>query len=1060
VPSSPVQSCTVLHSRVPPRPALNPWPITTNECAECSAGRRFRFFRPLLNPFVLMSGKDASSLNANGRLREIQASIAEGRMMLQVLRSLPASENNNAFISRFEELVSRLEKYKVANSEMHTPDIQSQLDTLREKQENIRKLLSQTAEDFQAALSPGVQLPGSSQQQLSNSAAELLSKFSSLVTEGNARGNGGTFGATANGDLVAQPNGDQTDVSGATSAQHRDASSNEPNKERESADSKLPTSASQTKWAPLFAIQVTKLTDLIEDSKRFESMVDRLLEITRRARLTEASQFLSDIVSRFHELQKSFFSLRDRYETTGDDSQQSDETRAEQLSGLQEFLTKLEQNMETTKECFFTVYHLVKTSIEQNMANGSLCEAPEDEDDDLQPPHRNATSTTTDQTELTNTQTTVPSYEASLEAQKAHLAALQAQTMTEREEIGRLLKQRDELAERLRTLRAAALSASQAVDREVEESGEQTGTEHTTEPFQPKAPAASPDAESEIDGSSLEALGLSPIMLAQLEAKRRELSDLRAQLALLRKAEQQMASLTASGLAILDDNDDDVEKLNESNSRRERSNRPSPSPASYAVRSCVSGRKASKHSEVAVSAAGPAALSVPQKLDTVTFQQPEVTDNTALLYENIREARIRLEAERGKASPAVDGAETTKHSVSAAVGAGRASVATSHDLTTLATWGGSSPVASSSVGSPGPQAEEDERTCSSYTIPRMSDASQPNSRTVPNQVPLLSTDTPKSTVDRSTITKQSVPCPDLSPQSASTGVVNHLHPEDGCLTMPQLGRSPSPPNGTIFAAASATGSQLLSDESKYFVPITGNAGLSFIPSSTISVQTSAIEERLTRLEATVSQLCQLCRFLTLENQQLRVSTMNLLLHQGRPLHSVDLTTSDANALASGVLSNTSSVCPTPIGFASIPFANMPSSGIYAVSATADQKESSVPAQCDNLQSSLAQLMQQQLHCLQLQQQQFQRILQTQRGTSKPQNLQPPVPVQFIPPYHPSSQFIQPPTSAAHPVGFPSYIANSAIDLPSAGISWPTPSLPNLAFPGFADMDYLQPQLWP
>ncbi|GAA54156.1 hypothetical protein CLF_112425 [Clonorchis sinensis] len=765
-------------------------------------------------------------------------------------------------------------------------------------------------------------------------------------------------------------------------------------------------------------IQVTKLTDLIEDSKRFESMVDRLLEITRRARLTEASQFLSDIVVRFHELQKSFFSLRDRYEATGDDSQQSDETRAEQLSGLQEFLTKLEQNMETTKECFFTVYHLVKSSIEQNMANGSLCEAPEDEDDDLQPPHGNTTSTTTDQTELANTQTTVPSYEASLEAQKAHLAALQAQTMTEREEIGRLLKQRDELAERLRTLRAAALSASQAVDREVEESGEQTVTEPTTEPFQSTAPAASADADPEIDGSSLEALGLSPIMLAQLEAKRRELSDLRAQLALLRKAEQQMASLTASSLAILDDNEDDVEKLNESNSRLERSNRPSPSPASCAIRSCVSGRGASKHSEVAVSAASPAALSVPQKLDTVTFQQPEVTDNTELLYENIREARIRLEAERSKASPAVNGAETTKHLASAAVGTSRASVATSHDLTTLATW--------------------------------VTDASQPNSRTVPNQVPLLSTDTPKSTVDRSTITKQSVPCPDLSPQSASTGLVNHLlHPEDGCLTMPQLGRSPSPPNRTIFAAASATGSQLLSDESKYFVPITGNAGLSCIPPSAISAQSSAIEERLTRLEATVSQLCQLCRFLTLENQQLRVSTMNLLLHQGRPLHSVDLTTSDANALASGLLSNTSSVCPTPTGFASIPFANIPSSSSYAVSATTDQKEPNVPAHCDNLQSSLAQLMQQQLHCLQLQQQQFQRILQTQRGTSKPQNPQPPVPVQLVPPYHPSSQFIQPPTSAAHPVGFPSYVANSAIDLPSAGISWPTPSLPNLAFPGFA-----------
>ncbi|CAH8479740.1 unnamed protein product [Dicrocoelium dendriticum] len=58
----------------------------------------------------------------------------------------------------------------------------------------------------------------------------------------------------------------------------------------------------------------------------------------------------------------------------GSDSGVSDELHALQASSFSDFLSKLSNSLESTKECFFTIYHLVKSNIEQGLTDGSLLE--------------------------------------------------------------------------------------------------------------------------------------------------------------------------------------------------------------------------------------------------------------------------------------------------------------------------------------------------------------------------------------------------------------------------------------------------------------------------------------------------------------------------------------------------------------------------------------------------------------------------------------------------------------------------------------------------------------
>ncbi|KAF7258833.1 hypothetical protein EG68_03674 [Paragonimus skrjabini miyazakii] len=269
-----------------------------------------------------MEERGSDETSGDARLKEIQASIAEGNMMLQVLRSLPPSENNNSFILRFEELISRLEAYKPRINRAEEDEIHSQLDALKEKQEKIRCLLAQTATDFENSITA---LPGSSQQgsHLQDSSAEIRNMVSIKKVSNSDRSESKLLPSTPRQSAENGPSNKAEDGN----ITPRFVPENTISNVATAADAAL----SSLKWSSQFAVQVTKLNDLIEDTKRFEGMVERLLDITKRARLEEPSSFLGDILVRFSELRKSFNSLRDSYQDMSSDPQMSDELREIQV---------------------------------------------------------------------------------------------------------------------------------------------------------------------------------------------------------------------------------------------------------------------------------------------------------------------------------------------------------------------------------------------------------------------------------------------------------------------------------------------------------------------------------------------------------------------------------------------------------------------------------------------------------------------------------------------------------------------------------------------------------
>ncbi|VDP95294.1 unnamed protein product [Echinostoma caproni] len=59
---------------------------------------------------------------------------------------------------------------------------------------------------------------------------------------------------------------------------------------------------------------------------------------------------------------------------------------------MKDFLVTLDRNLESTKECFFTIYQLVKSSVEQGMADGSLREALSETEEEEEPQRATARS--------------------------------------------------------------------------------------------------------------------------------------------------------------------------------------------------------------------------------------------------------------------------------------------------------------------------------------------------------------------------------------------------------------------------------------------------------------------------------------------------------------------------------------------------------------------------------------------------------------------------------------------------------------------------------------------
>ncbi|VDP16875.1 unnamed protein product [Echinostoma caproni] len=154
------------------------------------------------------------------------------------------------------------------------------------------------------------------------SAADLLSQFQSLISSAAA--------TTADGDHadVVRP----SENANSLEAMEKPEQTTESNETNNQIDPKAIETSELTAmfWLYQFSTQCAKLDDLIEDTVRFQKMVERLTDITKRAHLCQATGFLIDISTRFGELRKSFESLRESYQDIRAEKDMPNELRAAQ----------------------------------------------------------------------------------------------------------------------------------------------------------------------------------------------------------------------------------------------------------------------------------------------------------------------------------------------------------------------------------------------------------------------------------------------------------------------------------------------------------------------------------------------------------------------------------------------------------------------------------------------------------------------------------------------------------------------------------------------------------
>ncbi|CAH8846946.1 unnamed protein product [Trichobilharzia szidati] len=816
--------------------------------------------------------------NANGyvcRLEEVQSSIAEGKLMLNVLRSLPATKKNDVFIARFEDLIKRLEDYQFQ----------------RKKNEESNCSTMEASGSCNAAATP-------TNVAFQDSASAMISKFETLLSHDKPKTSQEDSQCTPdNNDSLHNPESKQQLESTVQSNDNPptleicDLLNTNPSEVLERDDS-----------TDQYEAQLSELQGLIEDSEKFNGMVKRLVVITKKAHFNESTKLLLDISKRFTELQMSFNSLKESYDSLRNETQLSSELRDIQMSSFREFLSSLSRNFDSTKECFYTIHRLVKTTIEEQLANGTLHElANSDEEDDL-PVNADKASTTNGSAELsTSRQNDEPcgDIDSAFVTQKAYLTALQQRTAQEKEEVARLLQQRDELAGRLASLKAAASRAS--LD-DVVTSGHTIESAHISVPLD----------ENDCDNSST---GISPDLIASLEAKKRELNQLKGQLELLREAEAKIATfapvfrlcepeMTNLSEDALNNNNNQVISSLQSVSQE---------VSSPKGRSSSNYKEDIDKSTSATHFNGPSrnlsvSSGISTKTDSVTFQQSGVncSDNTERLYANMREARIKIEEQRNLHDRELlnisNGTNSGSQKPVQRVSCSGASVATSQDRTTLATWGGSSPVPSCSSEASEVASGEGVSVCDSVPLNSCLPTSGTNTAVVIN-----SPDTPDQL---STVAKRASGKHGHIQGDCSNDNVLHA-PSTGdspyALSLPQVGRSPSPPSrhknrsgdtqsqrqdnlNTMANHRMNSQQNQLGDSTNTSVSQTAASHMVVAPicndfdDGRMSDMSCAIaNERIQRLESSVAQLFQLCRCLMLENSQLNTAVNQLMWHNSSHL---------------------------------------------------------------------------------------------------------------------------------------------------------------------------------
>ncbi|TNN19262.1 hypothetical protein EWB00_009175 [Schistosoma japonicum] len=588
----------------------------------------------------------------------------------------------------------------------------------------------------------------------------------------------------------------------------------------------------------------------------------------------------------------SFISLKESYNSLHNEPQLSPELCKVQLSSFREFLNSLSRNFDSTKECFYTIHHLVKATIEQQLANGTLQEIDhsDEENNSSLPTNPSDYIIAKDINPKLNTSKQINEHTEDVDpeflSQKAYLVSLQQRTAQEKEEVAKLLLQRDELAGRLASLKAAASRASFDTsitsDRSVESNrlAVEVGIKNERE---------------------------SPDIISSLEAKKRELSELKAQLELLRKAEAKIAKFAP----VLQNSGEDM---------LENKRAVSSALQSILPEVIVPKTRFATYKDVSNGSTNTKPTSdLSTETDSVTFQQPEVTciDNTERLYVNMREARIQIEEQRDRhdhsTSTKINSVNSNAQKQLQHVSCSGASVATSQDRTTLATWGGSSPVPSCSSEASEESDEVDEASVSdSLPLSACLSATAVNTSNVNRSVPNGHSHSVTGSVAISSLDVSGEPglknrrtsrkCGNAHRDSSDNVYISPSGDDPYKLSLPQVGRSPSPPGhhksksddmqsqdnlnslidqrlqsqqNPLGEQVNASTNQNTGVLSHLVVASTCN---DFDDGRMSDISGAIVNERIQRLESNVAQLYQVCRCLMLENSQLNSAITQLMLH--------------------------------------------------------------------------------------------------------------------------------------------------------------------------------------
>nr|CDS32457.1 expressed conserved protein [Hymenolepis microstoma] len=595
-------------------------------------------------------------MDISEKIDEIERNIQEGERMLSVLRKLPESEENNAQILRFQELVRQLESFKerYRTIEYHcTNEAESQMGRIQDAQDQLKSIID------------------------SSNNVSCIPKSTS-VNDNTSPGPTSSF---------------------------RQVSSDAPSDElRFDRPDELSVSIDPSEWRLHHERQKLQLLAMLSQIARYQDLISRLTNLTSGLDMSDTVSHLNDVGQRITEINLRLLSLKNAYETIYSLEDASDEYKASQLKDLRGFLISLGRSLEMTKECFFTIAGIIKGALQNQADNGSA-----------QPSEELCKSEVTSTAPAPAADASTSESKSSLSA-----AAVEPDPTKSQEEmeltISQLSEQRDRLIKQLAEVRAKVnginSSSSKVEDTSkssipplVESSQQQTSNSW----------ASSDVAPAEVGDDSLPILKRLQARKEHLEELRGELHSFNFSNA--EEVPPLKASTSRRTTSSTSIKTPPSRSRTSNRSEENVTNQNLDDHLDESLPTTFSGLELSTppstlRSNQLVSIASSDSDPTTQKGEAVTFQEPEATylDNTERLYKSMREARIWREEHRNATDIPLDssivatsgdkGTDEGDDKVlngnsrsfrgCAGGGGGLSESASCMDATAMATWGGSS----------------------------------------------------------------------------------------------------------------------------------------------------------------------------------------------------------------------------------------------------------------------------------------------------------------------------------------------------------------------------------